>query len=63
MTPLGTRNRNKYKRPRMGAGPMAEWLSLWAPALAGLGFTGSDPGHEHGTAHWAMLRRHPTCDN
>ena len=24
------------------------------------GFTGSDPGHRHGTTHHAMLRQHPT---
>ena len=26
-------------------------------------FAGSDPGHGHGTAHQAMLRRHPTQHN
>ena len=30
-------------------------------ALAAQGFTGSDPGHRHGTAHQAMLRQHSTC--
>ena len=24
------------------------------------GFTGSDPGHRHGTTHQAMLKQHPT---
>ena len=32
-------------------------------ALVAQGFTGSDPGRRHGTAHQAMLRRHPTCHN
>ena len=32
-------------------------------ASAAQGFTGSDPGCGHGTAHQAMLRRHPTCHN
>ena len=32
-------------------------------ALATQSFTGSDPGREHGTAHQAMLRQHPTCHN
>ena len=27
------------------------------------GFTGSDPGRRHGTAHQATLRQHPTCHN
>ena len=27
------------------------------------GFTGSDPGHGHGTTHQAMLRLHPTWNN
>ena len=29
-------------------------------ASASQGFTGSHPGHGHGTAHQAMLRPHPT---
>ena len=29
-------------------------------ALATQGFSGSDPGHGHGTAHQVMLRHHPT---
>ena len=29
-------------------------------ALAARGFASSDPGRRHGTAHQAMLRRHPT---
>ena len=32
-------------------------------ASAAQGFTGSDPGHGHGTARQAMLRQHPTCHN
>ena len=32
-------------------------------ASAAQGFTGSNPGHGHGTACQAMLRRHPTCHN
>ena len=30
---------------------------------AAQGFTSSDPGRVHGTAHQAMLRRRPTCHN
>src|SRR3712207_7858730 len=44
----------------VGAGPMAEWLSSCAPASEAQGFASSDPGHGHGTARRAMLRRHPT---
>ena len=35
---------------------MAEWLSLRAPLQAAQGFSGSNPGRGHGTAHQAMLR-------
>ena len=27
------------------------------------GFAGLDPGHQHDTAHQAMLRQRPTCHN
>ena len=33
-----------------------------SPSVA-KGFAGSDPGGRNGTAHQAMLRRHPTCHN
>ena len=46
-----------------GAGPVAEWLSSHAPLQAAQCFVGSNPGHEHGTAHQATLRQHPTCHN
>ena len=42
---------------------MAEWLSLPAPPSAAQGFTSSDPGRGHGTAHQATLRQCPTCQN
>ena len=32
-------------------------------ASAAQGFAGSDLGHRRGTAHQAMLRRRPTCQN
>ena len=51
------------RRPGPGAGPVAEWLSSHAPLQASLCFTGSDPGHGHGTAHQTTLRQHPTCHN
>ena len=43
----------------------APWLSGKFPhsASAAEGFVGSDPGHENGTAHQAMLRWRPTCHN
>ena len=32
-------------------------------AWAARGFSGSNPGHGHGTAHRATLRQHPTWHN
>ena len=49
----------EVKMSYMGAGPVAEWLSLHVSALAVKGFTGSDPGHGPGTIHQAMLRQRP----
>ena len=46
-----------------GAGPVAEWLSSRALLQAAQCFVGSNPGHGHGTAHQATLRRPPTCHN
>ena len=46
-----------------GAGPVAEWLSSCAPLQAAQCFVGWNPGCGPGTAHPAMLRRHPTCHN
>ena len=47
----------------IGAGPVAEWLSLHTPLQVAQCFVGLDPGHGHGTAHQAMLRQRPTCHN
>ena len=38
-------------------------VKFTSSASAAQGFTGSDPGQGHGTAHQAMLRQHPTCHN
>ena len=45
------------------AGPVAEWLSSWAPLQVAQRFVGSNPGCGHGTAHQTTLRQHPTCHN
>ena len=45
---------------KIGAGPVAEWLSSRALLQAAQCFVGSDPGHGHGTAHRTALRRRPT---
>ena len=42
---------------------MAKWLSLCALLQAAQCFVGANPGCEHGTAHQATLRWHPTCHN
>ena len=43
--------------------PWPRWLKFACSALAAQGFTGSNPGHGHGTAHQAMLGQRPTCHN
>ncbi len=53
---------DKIDKP-FGAGPVAEWLSSRAPLQAAQCFVGSNPGHGHGTARQAILRRRPTCHN
>ena len=45
----------------IGAGLVAEWLSLRTPLQAAQCFVGSNPGRGHGTAHQTMLRQCPTC--
>ena len=48
-----------FKKSRLGAGPVAEWLSsrvlLWQPRVPSL-----DPEWGPSTAHQAMLWWHPT---
>ena len=43
--------------------PHGQVVKLVHSDLASQGFTGSDPGHRHGTAHQAMLGWHPTRHN
>ena len=38
---------------------MAQWLSLYAPALPAQDFAGSDPGHKPRPTRQAMLTRCP----
>ena len=47
----------------MGAGPVAEWLSLRTLLQAAQCFIGSNPGRGHGTAHQTTLKQRPTCYN
>ena len=51
------------KLSQLGAGPVAEWLSLRAPLQAAQCFVSSNPGRRHGTAHQTTLRQRPTCHN
>ena len=51
------------KIERVGAGPVAEWLSSRAPLQAAQCFVSSNPGRGHGTAHQTTLRQRPTCRN
>ena len=41
--------------------PRGQVVKFTCSASAAQGFAGSDLGRQHGTAHQAMLRRHPTC--
>ena len=43
--------------------PRGRVVKFACSASLAQGFTGLDPGHGHGTAHQAMLRRRPTCHN
>ena len=40
--------------------PRGRGVKFMHSALAAQGFAGLDPGHGHGAAHQAMLRRCPT---
>ena len=42
-------------KPRVGRWPCGRVVKFAHSALAAQGFTGSDPGCGHGTAHQAML--------
>ena len=53
----------ELRKNSLGAGPVAEWLSLHAPLQAAQCFIGSNPGRGHGTAHQTTLRQRPTCHN
>ena len=44
-----------------GGWPRGPAVKFSRSALAGQGFTVSNPGRGHGAARWAMLRRRPTC--
>ena len=43
--------------------PRGHVVKFMRSTWAAQGFAGSDPGHGHGTARQAMLRKHPTCHN
>ena len=60
---FSSRYQVSFKRQFLGAGPVAEWLSLRAPLQAAQCLIASNPGHIHGTAHQTTLRQRPTCHN
>ena len=43
--------------------PYGRVVKFTHSASVAQGFAGSNPGRGHGTAHQAMLKRHPTCHN
>ena len=43
--------------------PHGQGVKFMCSTSVAKGFTGSDPGCRHGTAHQAMWRRHPACHN
>ena len=47
----------------VGGWPRGRVVKFMCSTLVAQGFTGSDPGCRHSTAHQAMLRQHPTQDN
>ena len=51
------------KIEKCGGWPRGRVVKFMHSALAAQGFTGSNPGRGHGTAHQATLRRRPTCHN
>ena len=53
----------KYKIRWYRSRPCGQVVEFARSTSAAQGFTGSDPGRGHGTAHRAMLRWHPTCHN
>ena len=46
-----------------GGRPCGQVVKLAHSATAAQGFSGSDPGHGHGTTHQATLRWHPPYYN
>ena len=53
----------RSKMCNSGDRPRGRVVKFVHSALAAQDFASSDPGHGHGIAHQAMLRRHPTCHN
>ena len=47
----------------LGGRPRGRVVKFMRSASVAQGFASLDPGCGHGTAHQAMLRRHPTCHN
>ena len=52
--------KNLFNKNKAGCWPRGRVVKFARSSLAAQGFTGSDPGHGHGTAHQAILRQHPT---
>ena len=51
------------KLQNSGAWPSGRVVKFVRSASVAQGFTGSNPGHGHDTAHQALLKWHPTCHN
>ena len=49
-----------YQMIQVRGRPHGRVVKFSSSTLVAQGFSGSDPGRRHGTAHQAMLRRHPT---
>ena len=52
-----------FKAKSFRARPQGQVVKFVCSTAAAQGFTGSNPGRGHGTAHQATLRRRPTCHN
>ena len=60
---LKGRVERQIREDNIGAGSVAEWVKFPHSTSVAQGFASSDPGHRHGSAHQAMLRRRPTQHN
>ena len=52
-----------YLKENLGGGTRGRVVKSTRSASVAQGFTSSNPGPGHGTAHQTVVRRHPMCHN